>query len=74
MPDRVRTAQRKPWFKSKKVWGIIGATLVGLFAPQLGLAWAQTLTVMIALGTGVVVEGVVDAASAYGSEVNDAGQ
>lgn len=64
---------RKPWFKSKKVWGIIGATLVGLFAPQLGVAWAQTLTVVIALGTGVVVEGVVDAASAYGNAARGAG-
>jgi hypothetical protein len=73
MPERVRTARRKPWFKSKKVWGVIGATLIGLFAPQLGIAWTQTLSVMLALGTGVVVEGVIDAASAYGDAAKDAG-
>lgn len=70
---RMPATARKPWFKSKKVWGVIGATLIGLFAPQLGIAWTQTLSVMLALGTGVVVEGVIDAASAYGSEARDVG-
>ncbi|KKM98581.1 hypothetical protein LCGC14_1156440 [marine sediment metagenome] len=44
--------KRKPWWRSKKVWGVIGATLIGLFAPGLGVAWTQTLSVMLALATG----------------------
>ena len=66
--------KRKPWWRSKKVWGVIGATLIGLFAPGLGVAWTQTLSVMLALGTGVVVEGVIDAASAYGKAAGNAGK
>ena len=64
--------KKKPWYRSKKVWGIIGATCIGLFAPGLGVPLTQALSVMLALGTGVVVEGVIDAASAYGTATRNA--
>lgn len=58
--------ERKRWWQSKKVWGtIIGALLMG-FGEKWGMdPEAASNAAYMFLG-GVSVEGIIDAASAFG--------
>jgi hypothetical protein len=56
----------KPFWKSKKFWGIMVSVLLRLFGRKLGLDPAAVDLSALTLGAGVVVEGVIDAADAIG--------
>lgn len=53
----------KPWYRKKKVWGVIAAAALAIFAPQLGVTQVQVWAAVISLLTGVVAEAIVDAAA-----------
>ena len=55
----------KPWYKKKKTWATVLAVALGLWNP----ASLPVFIPVLALLTGVVVEGVVDAASALGTAI-----
>ena len=57
---------QKRWWQSRKVWGTVVAALIRLFAHKWGIdAETASSTALIVLG-GVSVEGIIDAASAFG--------
>jgi hypothetical protein len=57
---------RKPWWKSKKVWGVIFGVLIRLFGAKLGIDPASADAAATIALAGVGAEAVVDAADAVG--------
>jgi len=56
----------KPWWQSKKVWGTLLAAAIRIFGQHWGLdAEASSGAALMLLG-GVSVEGIIDAAAAFG--------
>lgn len=55
----------KQWFKSKKVWGTLGALLLYGFGMREGWSVESTQFAANLLFGGVIVEGAIDGLSAF---------
>lgn len=48
--------KRKPWWKSKKFWGVIGTWLVSAFGHKLGLEPDTCITIASGIGAATGIE------------------